>query len=403
MKKPNRNMVLLMIIFLSFASLGLPDGIIGVAWPAVRSAFGLPLEELGILMTLLLIMSALSSFFSGRIVSFFGTGKVVFISAVMTGSALLGYSISGNFLWLLLFTLPLGFGQGAVDSGLNRYVAEHYQPRHMNWTHCFWGVGATVGPLIMTKALMNGNEWRLGYRVISIIQLLIAAVIYLSILKGYWEERQEHITEEEREQIRINEETGMSSARAQVMAMLLFFVYSGMELSMGVWTSSVLLESRHMSVSLTGLASAFLYAMIMVGRLLSGFIVSKIGNQRMIRVDFAVALVGMICIGTVKTDAGAIVGIVLVGLGFASIFPGLMYETPIRFKKKVSNQLIGYQVGAASLGGSAVSSVIGVILSRFGLELLYPMLIVLLIITFVINEVLSRWAASATANREFGA
>jgi fucose permease len=268
----------------------------------------------------------------------------------------------------------------------------------MNWTHCFWGVGATLGPLIMTKALTSGNEWRLGYGVISVIQLSISALIYISILKGYWDKQHKRVSEEEKEQIRISEETGLFSAGSQVVAMLLFFFYSGMELSMGVWTSSVLIESRHMPVYLAGLASAFLYAMIMVGRLLSGFIVSKIGNKRMIRADFIVALAGMICIGAVKTDAGAIIGIILVGLGFASIFPGLMYETPIRFKKKVSDQLIGYQVGAASLGGSAVSSVIGVILSLFSLELLYPILILLLFVTFLFNEILSRWAAKVTVH-----
>ncbi|HEX3039361.1 MAG TPA: MFS transporter [Caproiciproducens sp.] len=396
MKKPEKNIVLIVIIFLAFVSLGFPDGITGVSWPAVRSAFGLPLGNLGIITTLLLCMSAISSFSSGHIIARFGTGRVTFFSAFLTGSALLGYSFSGNFLWILLFTVPLGLGQGAVDSGLNLYVAEHYTSRHMNWLHCFWGVGASVGPLIMTRALMQGNQWRLGYRTVSLIQLTIAAILFFSVVKGLWDTQKSHIGAVEQTHLQ-NAEIGLSSKGAQILAMFLFFLYAGLEFSVGAWMNSVLIESRHMPVYLAGIASSLFYATIMIGRFLSGFVVNRVGNTRMIRLDMALALAGLICLLTVKNDTGELIGVAMVGLGLASVFPCLMYETPIRFKKQVSDRLIGYQVGAACLGGSMISSGTGMLISRFGLELLFPILILLFALTFAANEILGRGAKTAAA------
>jgi fucose permease len=182
-----------------------------------------------------------------------------------------------------------------------------------------------------------------------------------------------------------------------MLAMFLFFLYSGLEFSVGAWMNSVLIESRHMPVYLAGIASSSFYATIMIGRFLSGFIVNKVGNVRMIRLDMALAFAGLICLLTVKNDIGELIGIVIVGLGLASVFPCLMYETPIRFKKQVSDRLIGYQVGAACLGGSIISSGTGVLLSRFGLELLFPILIFLFVLTFIVNEVLGRGAKNAAA------
>lgn len=396
MKKLGKNNILIIIIFLAFISLGFPDGITGVAWPAVRGTFGLPLGNLGIITTLLLCMSAISSFLSGHIIAKFGTGRVTFFSAFLTGSALLGYSFSGNFIWILLFTIPLGLGQGAVDSGLNLYVAEHYTSRHMNWLHCFWGVGASVGPLIMTRALLQGNQWRLGYRTVSVLQLIIAAILCISVVKGLWDDEKSHIGAVEQTHLQ-NAEIGLSSKGAQMLAMFLFFLYAGLECSVGSWMNSVLIESRQMPVALAGLASSLFYATIMLGRFLSGFIVNKLGNMRMIRLDMALALVGLICLMTIKNNIGELISVAMVGLGLASIFPCLMYETPIRFKKQVSDRLIGYQVGTACLGSSIISSGIGVLLSQFGLELLFPMLIILLVLTFAGNEILARSAKTATA------
>jgi fucose permease len=396
LKKLGQSSILIVIIFLAFISLGFPDGITGVAWPAVRGAFGLPLGNLGIITTLLLCMSAISSFSSGHIIARFGTGRVTFFSAFLTGSALLGYSFSGNFLWLLLFTIPLGLGQGAVDSGLNLYVAEHYTSRYMNWLHCFWGVGASLGPLIMTRALMQNNQWRLGYRTVALIQLTIAAILFLSVMKGLWDGEKSHIGAVEQIHLQ-NAEIGLSSKGAQMLAMLLFFLYSGLEFSVGAWMNSVLIESRHMSIGLAGIASSSFYATIMLGRFLSGFVVNKIGNTRMIRLDMALALVGLICLMTVKNDVGELISVIMVGLGLASIFPCLMYETPIRFKKQVSDRLIGYQVGAACLGGSIISSGIGVLLSQFGLELLFPILIILFALIFAVNEILGYGAKTVAA------
>jgi fucose permease len=391
LKKPNRYIILLIVIYLSFISLGLPDGVLGVAWPAIRTSLGLPLENLGILTTLLLCMSAVSSFMSGRVIAKWGTGRVALASGVFTGCALLGYSLSPGFWWIILFTIPLGLGQGAVDSGLNQYVAEHYSSRHMNWLHCFWGVGASLGPLIMTSALAHGNAWRQGYGTVSIIQLLLASLLLFSIIKGLWE-NQHQGGAGEADQIRPNAQDGLSKISEQILAMFLFFLYAAIEFSMGFWIYSVLIESRRMPVTLAGIATTSLYAAIMTGRFLTGFVVNKAGNMRMIRLGLLLAIAGCVCLGAGKSYAGEITGVVLVGLGLAPVYPCLMHETPTRFQKTVSDRLIGYQVGAACLGGSIGSSVVGIVLSHFSLELLFPILCIFLMASFAVNEILNHGA-----------
>ena len=392
MKRFSRSVMLVIIIYLSFISLGLPDGVLGVAWPAIRTSMGLPLESVGILTTLLLCMSALSSIMSGRVIAKWGTGGVTLASALMTGGALLGFSLSPGFFWIVLLTIPLGLGQGAVDSGLNLYVAQHYSSRHMSWLHCFWGVGATMGPLIMTTALAHGSAWRVGYGAVAAIQLSLAAILCFSLVKRLWGERKLVTDNEKSKADHENDNQRLSSKNAQFLAVLSFFLYTGVEFSMSIWINSVLIESRHMPVYLAGIAAASLYGAIMIGRVILGFIVNKAGNMRMIRLGLLLTLTGIICIGVSKGSAGAITGVVMTGLGMAPVFPCLMHETPVRFKKSVCQRLIGYQGGAANLGGSILSSGIGIALSHFGLELLFPTLAVLLLAAFLVNEWLNHSA-----------
>ncbi len=385
--KIRRQTALLVIIYLAFISLGLPDSVLGVAWPSIRIELGIPLEGMGVITTLLLIMSAFSSIVSTRALNKFGTAGVTFFSSALTALALLGYAFSASFVWLILFAIPLGLGQGAVDSGLNRYVAEHYSARHMNWLHCFWGLGASVGPLIMTRALL-AKGWRTGYSVLSTVQLCLAAVFLVSILVGLWKSAEEQSSQANSEEKQ--RDIGLKAVSYQVMAVLLFFLYVGLECSAGYWLGSVLIESRATSVQIAGLAVTLLYLGIMAGRFLSGVIVNHLGNMQVVRGGIVLAFVGCFCIGLIHSTPGILAGTSMLGLGIAPIYPCLMHETPHRFIKGITEKLIGYQVGAACLGGSVLSVGTGLLLSRFSLELLFPILIALLIATFGINEVLYR-------------
>lgn len=385
--KISNNVLLLVIIYFAFISLGLPDGILGTAWPSIRTDLKQPLESMGILTTLLFACSFISSIGSGHILKKFGTAKVTFISCVMTGIALFGYAVSPNFIWLVLFTFPLGLGQGAVDSGLNNFVAENYTSRHMNWLHCFWGIGASFGPFIMTRALIGLGSWRMGYGMISIIQLLLATILCMSLVKGVWNVK--HKTTQDDNENANTDHQGLSSKTMQFMAVFQFFLYTGIEFSISAWISSVLIESRGVPMEIAGYVVTVYYFSIMIGRFFSGFIVDKIGNMNMIRGGLILAISGCAITNFFNNNIIIFLGIAIFGLGLAPLYPCLMHETPNRFLKEVSRKLIGYQVGAACLGGSIVSSGIGVILSNFSLEWIFEIIILLLCIYFVINETLN--------------
>lgn len=383
----SRPVALLCIIYLAFVSLGLPDGVLGVAWPAIRGEMGLPLESVGLLLTLLLVLSAFSSVVSGFVLRRLGTGLTTMLSGVMTGIGLLGFVFAPGFWWLALCIVPLGLGQGAVDSGLNLYVARHYSSRHMNWLHCFWGVGAAAGPVIMTTALLT-TGWREGYGSIAAIQLGLAAVLWWSLRAGLWADREDAASAADANP-ELCGDAGLFGVGDQTLAVLLFFLYVGMEYSVGLWLNSLLVESRGIPVARAGLTISAFYASIMAGRFFSGIVVNRLGNTGMIRAGLFLAAAGA---GSLWFSSGyplALAGAVLMGLGFAPVYPCLMHETPRRFRKNVSERLIGFQVGAACLGGSVVSSGLGFFMSRTSLEMLCPVLLILIVLTFTGNEILS--------------
>lgn len=379
----SRSAALLCIIYLAFVSLGLPDGVLGVAWPFIRAEMGLPLESVGLLLTLLLVLSAFSSVVSGFVLARLGTGLTTTLSGIITGIGLLGFAVAPGFWWLALCIVPLGLGQGAVDSGLNLYVARHYSSRHMNWLHCFWGVGAAGGPVIMTVALTVAG-WRQGYGVIAVMQLGLALVLWWSLRAGLWaEDGQDAAANAEP-----CEDAGLSGVGEQTLAVLLFFLYVGMEYSVGLWLNSLLVEARQIPVARAGLTVSAFYASIMAGRFLSGIVVNRLGNTGMIRAGLVIAVGGAACLWGSDGYWFALVGAVLMGLGFAPVYPCLMHETPRRFRKCVSERLIGFQVGAACLGGSVISSGLGFFMARTSLEMLCPALLILIGCTLAGNEFL---------------
>lgn len=389
MKKINPGAKLLVIIYLAFISLGVPDGILGVAWPNMRIELSLPLEMMSILTTSLLCFSAFSSVMSGSLQKTIGASKITFVSCLMTGIALMGYAVSKNIYFLVLFTIPLGLGQGAVDSVLNNYVAEHYTSKHMNWLHCFWGVGASIGPVTMTFLISYIGTWRAGYKAISGFQLFLSIILILSIKKRIW-----NISDRNVDNHKIgkeNDRNKLSGAMEQGCAILQFFVYTGIEFSMSVWISSVLVEDKGLALPLAGLIASAYYMAIMLGRFISGFLVNRLGNMKLLRIGLTTAIIGSSFLCVVPDGFGLnLVGITIFGLGLAPLYPCLMHETPNRFGKNVSKKLIGYQVGASCLGGSLVSTGIGLVLAGYSLKALFPILMLLLLFYCMLNEYLHR-------------
>ncbi|TVQ19787.1 MAG: MFS transporter, partial [Bacteroidetes bacterium] len=362
-------------------SLGLPDTIIGVAIPDLQREFGIPLAFGGLLSMIVICGTVISSFLSDRIIKTFGTGKIVFISCLITGLSLLGFSLSPSFYWLLLLALPLGLGGGTVDVALNSYVAHHFRAHHMNWLHSFWGVGATLGPVIMSFHLMH-SSWRSGFGTIAIVQLSFALVLLLSL--SLWKKHKEikHDTHPVQGNI--------FRIPAIPYALTTMLIYCAVEIGTGLWGSSYLIAVKGFEIDTAAKYIALYYLGITTGRFLSGFISFKLNNTQLIRLGILLALCGsaILWIATSMLIVGA--GVVIIGLGLAPIFPSMIHETPNRFGKNASQRIIGYQMGFAYMGSAIVPPALGVFYQHLGLTLFPVALLALLLILLVITEKLNR-------------
>ena len=399
MKTSTASFLLLIVIYLAFISLGLPDSVFGIAWPFMRADFAMPLEAAGILTIAATIFSALSSILSGHVLIRFGTGRVTFVSCLMTALGLVGYSLAPSFLWLLPCVPLRGFGAGAIDSGLNFFVAKNYSSRHMNWLHCCWGIGATVGPIILTAFIAKNGAWRSGYLTLGSIQLCLSVVLFLTL--GLWVrvQRDREIESAKADALRAkapmrtegNEpeacdkatetagrsETERGSARSRAMRyqILVYAVYTACEFIAGLWAFSLLVQKRGLDAATAGLWVSLYYGSLTVARFLNGLIVDRLGNRFMIKAGLLVALVGSALLSfrffvPAASDLTAFAGLILMGAGFAPVFPCMTHETPRRFRAETAQRIIGYQGGAACLGGAILPALVGLVGARTSLEIL---------------------------------
>ena len=383
-----KRILLLIIIYLAFVSLGLPDGVLGLAWPGMRVSLGQPLERLGLVTFVLASCSAISGFISGRVLARFSTGLVTFVSALTTGLSLLALSHVPNFPVMVLLAFPLGLGGGSVDAGLNHFVAEHYTSKHMNWLHACWGVGATLGPMVFGSILAAGGNWSTGYLAISSAQLTLAVILFLSL--GLWATQGK--AQHDPGKIALGE-GGDTPAWAPVLSASLFAFYVAVEMGVGFWAASILIESRHFTPGMVGFAQSAFFGSIMGGRMVVGFISERVGNRRLIRTGLSIALIGMVLMVVPGMPSLTLGGIVLFGLGCAPIYPGMMHETPRRFDPPTARKVIGWQVGAANLGAAVIPALFGLIAANFGLESIFPMLAGILAIMLVLVAQLDRVTA----------
>ena len=383
--------LLILIIYLAFISLGLPDSVLGVAWPTMRSGLGARLEAVGLISLILTSCSAISSVFSGAINKKLGTGLVVLLSSILTATGLLGYALAPSYLWVLVAALPLGFGQGAVDSSLNGYVATHYSSRHMNWLHASWGVGATIGPIVMTGFLAAGRGWRTGYLSIAILQGTLALLFLLSL--GMWHRRPVSVNAADAA------DTGAETGKALISGMKhlepwlqisMYAIYTACEFSVGIWTVSMLVESRGIGIDVAGFWVALYYGGITVGRILTGLVADRWGNRFMVRLGLLLALAGALLLALRGNTWLTLPGLLMLGLGFAPIYPCLMHETPRRFDRDTYHTVIGFQIGAACLGASVLPGLVGLLAGATTLEVLAPCVAGFIILLFAMSERLNK-------------
>ena len=384
MKTRNR-FLLLPVIYLCFFALGLPEGAFGVTWPFIRADVGFDLEMAGIILVFNAIAYTFASAILGRFSNFIKLESINLLGITILTLSLLGIAVSPNFASLVIVATVLGIGSGFVDSSLNLYMTKSFSSRYMNWLHCFWSFGAAASPIFITQVILNSG-WRLGYASMGFFLGFVAIAVLISRFKGLWQisEKAQSETSEEKPERKIK--VFLTKKRHQFMKVCACFLYGGAEYSMGFWITSVLLYSRGLSIEIIGIFHAVFYGTIMGGRLFFGWLANTLANTVMIRIGFLIALAGLIML----TFSNNILGIALVGFGFAPIFPCLIHETSNRFSPKLVTRLVGFEVAAFSAGVAILSSIKGPILERVSLEALFPMTIGLIVISFLINETIER-------------
>ncbi len=352
-------MIVLALIYLSFISLGLPDGLLGAAWPVMHIDIGAPLSLAGIISVIITGGTIVSSLLSDRLTHRFGAGRVTAFSVVMTALALLLFSVADSFVTLCLAAIPYGLGAGAVDAALNNVVALHYSAKHMSWLHCFWGVGASVGPYIMAWALPTRMGWSGGYIIIAVMQFIIAAVLFCTLPlwktslrpMGSDDDRSAHTPMKLRDVIAIK----------GVKPLLLgFFFYSCAEMLAMLWTSSFLTEHRHLDPSLAASLASLFYIGMMGGRFINGFLAERFSDRTLIRLGVGILTVGIavLFLPYLPTTAA---GLLIIGLGCAPVYPCIIHSTPLLFGNDRSQSIIGIEMAAAYSGSCLMPPIFGVV------------------------------------------
>ena len=379
--------LLLAIIYIAFISLGLPDSMLGAAWPDMYVEFGVPLSCAGILSALIAAGTIVSSLQSDRLTLKLGTGKVTAISVAMTAAALFGFSITHNFWLLCLWAIPYGLGGGSVDASLNNYVALHYKSRHMSWLHCMWGVGAATGPYIMGYALTRGQGWNSGYRIISMMQIVLTAILFLSI--PLWKKRSTVIEEtgEKRKPMSLKDVLKIKGAKE---VLICFFCYCAIEQTAGLWASSYLNLYKGVPVETAASFGAMFFIGITAGRAISGFLTIKLTDLKMIRLGQALILAGIVIMFLPLNAYTTLAGLIMIGLGCAPIYPCIIHSTPAHFGEDKSQAVIGVQMAFAYTGTLCMPPLFGIIANTITVALLPVYLIILLVLMVVMHEVLLR-------------
>lgn len=379
--------LLLAVIYLSFISLGLPDSLLGSAWPAMYGEFGVPVSYAGIISMIIAAGTILSSLQSDRLTRKLGTGKVTVISVAMTAVALFGFSFSNSF-WILCFwAIPYGLGAGSVDASLNNYVALNYASRHMSWLHCMWGVGASLGPYIMGYAMTGGQGWNSGYGYIAVLQIVLTIILIFSL--PLWKNRTEEKNENSvnAKTLTLKEIIKISGAKE---IMITFFCYCALEQTTGLWASSYLTLHKGISADKAASFASMFFIGITIGRAFSGFITMKLSDSKMIRFGQGVAAIGIITLMLPFGEYISLIGLIMIGLGCAPIYPCIIHSTPEYFGADKSQAIIGVQMASAYIGTLLMPPIFGLIAEYINVSLYPVYLFIVMIFMVVMHEALLR-------------
>ena len=407
--------ILLFMIYLAFVSLGLPDALLGSAWPIMYQEFAVPVSYSGTVFMIICGGTILSSLNSEKLNRRFGTGKITAISVFLTAIALFGFSISHSFLMLCLFAIPYGLGAGSVDAALNHYVALHYSSRHMSWLHCMWGLGASVGPYIMGFVLQRGEPWNRGYLIVSIIQFILAIILFCSL--SLWKKNPEELKENssnapgalegkansdgaeapKQRALSLKEVFAIPGAKESLAS---FYGYCALEQTVGLWAGSFMVLALGMEEKLAASYVALFYFGITFGRFLSGFFTMKWKDEQMVLGGSAIVFFGIFLLFTPWSKALVLPVLILIGLGCAPVYPSVIHSTPYNFGVEHSSALIGAQMAAAYVGTLIMPPLFGVLGRSFSMKLFpYYSMFLLLFMVFTYRRMLQVTKKARRENR----
>ncbi len=376
--------LLLLVIFMAFVGLGIPDSLFGASWPAIYSDLSLPMTYANFITVLISVCTVISSSFSGKIISKLGTGNVTAVSTLLTALALLGYSFSNDFIHMVFLSIPLGIGAGAIDSGLNNYVALHYKASHMNFLHCFYGIGVSVSPFLMSLMLAGSEGWRGGYRLVSYIQIGLALLMFLAI--PLWKK----VKFKDEDKYEILEQKGLKEVLKNPLVYVVWIIFAGscaVEFTCGAWGSTFFVEARGASVETGALAMTFYYAGMAFGRFTAGLLAVKIKPWRIIFLGQAFTFTAIFIMFFSVSDVVLITCMFFIAFGNGPVFPNLAHLTPYHFGKECSQSVMGTQMAACYIGVTLMPLLFSFIANNIGLRV-FPYFIMAMFLIMIFGTVL---------------
>ncbi|MBR5523691.1 MAG: MFS transporter [Clostridia bacterium] len=379
--------LLLAIIYLAFISLGLPDGLLGAAWPVVHTEMAVPEANMGIISMLISGGTILSSLFSDRLTRRLGAGLVTAISVMTTAVALFGFSRADAFWQLCLLGIPYGLGAGAVDAALNNYVALHYTSRHMSWLHCFWGIGAVTGPYVMGWAIGSSRGWALGYEAVFLLQVVLTVILFVSL--PMWKKRgntADHTADDYEAPIGLREAVGLRGVKAMLLA---FFSYCALESTVTLWASSYLVDHHNVDKPSAATFGLLYFLGVTVGRFLNGLVADRFGDKAMIRVGISLQGVGLVLI-LIPNVYSALVGLVVLGFGCAPVYPSIIHSTPTHFGRENSHAIVGIQMAFAYCGATFMPPLFGLLAQYTDIGLFPVFMAVFALLELMMTERVNR-------------
>lgn len=381
--------LLILLIYLAFISLGLPDSLLGSGWPVMHIQFDVPLSSAGIVAMLISGGTIISSLMSAKITKRLGTGLITTLSVFITALALFGFSISTHFYMLCIWAIPYGLGAGAIDAALNNYVALHYSSRHMNWLHCFWGVGTIISPYIMSYFLTQNSDWNGGYKFVSFIQIAITLILLICL--PLWKKAHPITYHDEKKSntLSLKEAFKIKGVKEILIG---FFSYCAAEGTVMLWVSSYLVEAKKITAETAAAFASFFFIGITVGRFISGIISNKISDKKLIQIGTGIIILGIIFISIpIKISTPALLGFIIMGLGCAPIYPAIIHSTPKNFGKENSQSIIGIQMASAYVGSTFIPPIFGLIANYININLLSIFLMFFVVLMFIMTQKVNKY------------